>query len=338
MKKILLYSRDKSFDENIFNSNARFTFNQPFIYLKNRLKDIGFELTTIFENKKSSVDFYGLIIIDSPFLRNNFKNFIKKFLNNGKDDFDQEKIIKRIINKTYKDKIVLLLWEGRGVRPENYTKSLHEKFQLILTWDDNLIDNNKFYKFYLPAKTEFQEILRVPFSQKKLLVNVSSDKHSGNPNELYSARRESIKFFENHYPDDFDLYGLRWKKDEYQSYRGEVEKKTSIISKYKFSICYENLREENGYITEKIFDCFQAGVVPIYWGANNIEEYVNKNSYVDRRLFKNNQELANYIVNIKEIDYNKYIKSIDAYLKSNKYHLFSFENFANTIINTLKLT
>ena len=34
-----------------------------------------------------------------------------------------------------------------------------------------------------------------------------------------------------------------------------------------------------GYITEKIFDSFFAGVVPIYWGAENITDYVPKSLY-----------------------------------------------------------
>ena len=46
---------------------------------------------------------------------------------------------------------------------------------------------------------------------------------------------------------------------------------------YRFYICYENTEGVEDYITEKIFDCFAAGFVPIYWGASNIEKYIPKN-------------------------------------------------------------
>jgi hypothetical protein len=42
-----------------------------------------------------------------------------------------------------------------------------------------------------------------------------------------------------------------------------VDSKKNTLEKYKFSICYENARDIPGYITEKIFDCFFAGCVPI---------------------------------------------------------------------------
>lgn len=55
------------------------------------------------------------------------------------------------------------------------------------------------------------------------------------------------------------------------AYGGEVFSKHDTLSKYKFSVCFENGKNLSGFITEKIFDCFSAGTIPIYWGADNIE-------------------------------------------------------------------
>lgn len=55
---------------------------------------------------------------------------------------------------------------------------------------------------------------------------------------------------------EFDLYGYGWEKEGFKSYKGSVKDKLEILSHYKYCVCYENMRGEKGYITEKIFDCF----------------------------------------------------------------------------------
>ena len=50
----------------------------------------------------------------------------------------------------------------------------------------------------------------------------------------------------------------------------------------------KNISDAKGYIADRIFSAFQAKSVPIYWGAPNIEEYVDADTFIDRRQFKNN--------------------------------------------------
>ncbi|MWV67581.1 hypothetical protein DCO58_07910 [Helicobacter saguini] len=51
-----------------------------------------------------------------------------------------------------------------------------------------------------------------------------------------------------------------------------VENKVEWLKKYKFNICFEN-SSYPGYLTEKIFDAFAAGCVPIYWGDTSLRCY-----------------------------------------------------------------
>ena len=44
------------------------------------------------------------------------------------------------------------------------------------------------------------------------------------------------------------------------------------------------MRNVNGYVTEKIFDAFKAGCVPVYWGAENITKYVPAECFIDMPL------------------------------------------------------
>ena len=106
---------------------------------------------------------------------------------------------------------------------------------------------------------------------------------------------------------------------------------------YKFSICYENVRDVPGYVTEKIFDSMRSGCVPIYWGANNITDYVDAEAFIDRRKFKTEVELDNFITNMTEYEYSDYQDAIKKYLDSPRFAKFLPPAFADTIINTLKL-
>ncbi len=89
-------------------------------------------------------------------------------------------------------------------------------------------------------------------------------------------------------------------------------------------------------MTEKIFDCFFAGIVPIYYGAPNIEEYIPKNTFINFRDFKNYKELDLFLKSVDEDAYNLYMKNIRIFLNSDKFYKFSQENFTDTIISILK--
>ena len=68
-------------------------------------------------------------------------------------------------------------------------------------------------------------------------------------------------------------------------YRGSVLVKKDVIRRYRFCICYENAHGLPGYITEKIFDCLVAGVVPVYLGWDGIRDYVPEDTFIDKKPF-----------------------------------------------------
>ena len=111
--------------------------------------------------------------------------------------------------------------------------------------------------------------------------------------------------------------------------------KKEVLEKYKFAICYENARDIDGYITEKIFDCFFAGCIPIYWGANNVTEHIPKECFIDKREFESYEDLYEYINYMSNEEYLKYINAIENYLNSSKANEFRAEYFANTIVETI---
>ena len=248
------------------------------------------------------------------------------------------------------NRMALFLWEAPAVCPENMDPNLHKLFPVIFTSHDELVDGNKFFKVFVPQMRQFPKFPEIHFDQKKLLVNISMNKFSNHPQELYSARRAAISYFERKYLNDFDLFGLKWNQPStllekllpfnftlYNSYRGPVKNKWEVMPGYRFSICYENVRDVPGYVTEKIFDSMRCGCVPIYWGANNITDYVDEEAFIDRRKFKTEAELDSFISNMTEYEYSCYQNAMKKYLESSRFAKFLPPAFADTIISTLKL-
>ena len=185
---------------------------------------------------------------------------------------------------------------------------------------------------------------------------IVANKFKSHPLELYTERLKAIRWFEENHSEDFDLYGMGWDKyffqgmlsklnrfnalrkilkSRYPSYKGPIESKKEIYKRYKFAICYENARDIPGYITEKIFDCFFVGCVPIYWGAPNITDHIPVDTFIDKRNFNTYEELYGYLNNISDKEYTSYLDAIKDFIKSDKIYSFTAEYFAKKIANEI---
>ena len=79
--------------------------------------------------------------------------------------------------------------------------------------------------------------------------------------------------------------------------RATNDNKREIVRKYAVHLAFENQCTDD-YITEKLWGVFDAGVIPVYYGAPNIEEHVPAGSIVNARDFANMRELARHIDDI----------------------------------------
>lgn len=229
-------------------------------------------------------------------------------------------------------KRMVFLWEPPTVKPFNYVRKHHTIFEKIFTWNDDLVDHKKYIKFYYPYPQLAMIEHCVAFNKRRLCTLVACNKHSDHPDELYSKRKAIITFFEKMNTDDFCFYGKSWPAEDYRCYGGSLRDKLEVLKHYKFCICYENMANINGYVTEKIFDCFAAGCVPVYWGAHNIEHYVPKTCFIDRRDFLSDEDLYKLLKNMTDDEYQAYIENIHSYLKGSKAFLFSTEHFIDIIL------
>ena len=245
-----------------------------------------------------------------------------------------------------KKKNILICNESTMVIPFNYMKIIHFFFTKVYTWNDKLVDNKKYFKIRLPKSSIGIETKPKKFNEKKFLILINANKLPFYPfmllkpfgRELYSERIKSIEFFEHKIPNDFSLYGRGWNKPKkynltevifgykkYSTYKGEVDNKIELLSNFKYCLCFENLTDVNGYITEKIFDCLKAKCVPIYWGASDIEKYIPKDCFIDFRDFGDYEKLFIFLASIDESKYNDYVENIEALLSDKKFIDMWFE-------------
>ena len=240
------------------------------------------------------------------------------------------------ISKLPKKKMILFMWEPPTVEPNLYKEKIQRLFSKIYTWNDDLVDNQHFFKFHYPVLNAMISD-RPSFEEKKLCTTIIGHRTSKHPKELYSEREKAILYFNSLDNDDFEFYGRDWEDCGYSSYRGVVDDKIETMKYYRFALCYENIGGIKGYITEKIFDCFSAGCIPIYLGAENIQHYIPKNCFIDRREFADEAALYHFIKKMPEEEYEKRIESIKNYLDSEEASVFSRENFLKVFKTALEL-
>lgn len=332
MKSILLNADTPFLSNKIFDITDK-KYNRdnclmPYYQLQQSLRSQGYNLQTIDCGDIHSAEY--IIFFDLP--KNNI--FFRKCIEAG-----------------LQEKMIFWLLEPPAVSRRNWNRKLHKNFLKVFTWNDALVDNKKYFKIFYPQPqlpaTEF-----ISFTQRKLCTLIAGNKKSRHPLELYSERIRAIKAFEKLCPDQFDFYGNGWNKPNqkiqrlfpfltphFHSYRGPIADKSAVLSQYKFSICYENFlgsQEYDGYITEKILDCFMSQCVPVYLGASNITTYIPKETFIDKRNFSSYNDLFTYLSNMSAEEHANYLANINRYLNSDLFHKnFSTESFIKLMLKHL---
>jgi hypothetical protein len=263
--------------------------------------------------------------------------------------------LKKLIDMDFKN-LYLFLFENPIIKPDNYDPKNYQPFKKVFTYIDTLVDNKKLFKIFIPNK--IPQTISMNTNRPKFCCMIAGNKMNLRKGQLYSERVRAIRWFEKNQPDKFDLYGKGWDepylpaslrkyvfpslfKAYYpipKSYLGELKSKRTTLEKYKFSICYENLRDCPGYITEKIFDSFFAGCIPIYLGANNITDYIPENTFIDKREFRTYEELFSYMKSLTQRDHLKYSVAIQEFIRSEQIKPFSTETFVNQILTEMTAT
>ena len=169
---------------------------------------------------------------------------------------------------------------------------------------------------------------------------------------LHNERLEAIIFFLK--KNKLDLFGSGWNNlsNLPSVYRKKLsiefkknkpyffEDKLKKINEYKFCLCYENASYIGGF-SEKVIHCFVAGVIPVYLGAVDVDDFLPKNTFIDVRKFKSLDSLLFYLENIKKTEAEEIINNGRLFLESEEGKKYSYEGFAEfmktIIINKVSL-
>jgi hypothetical protein len=101
--------------------------------------------------------------------------------------------------------------------------------------------------------------------------------------------------------------------------KNELKRKIEGLWDYRFSVAIENTAQPS-YISEKFTDCIRAGVVPLYFGAQDIAKYFPKDCFIELPI---HDEKKCFEI-ISNLSVNDYEKRKDALLQAQRIVASSF--------------
>jgi hypothetical protein len=254
------------------------------------------------------------------------------------------------------------LYENPLIRPLNRDRAALARYAKWFAWDGELRDDPRTVPLLYPNRFS-TEGWHGPEKRPLFCVLVASNKALTvvDPRDQYQARARIMDWYEHHAPADFHLYGRGWErpaalpgrwgrvrnqlrkilarflpaKSPYATWRGPVDDKIELLTRARFCLAHENCRDLAGYVTEKLFDCFRAGCVPVYVGPKEIAELVPTDCFIDGRAFATPAALDAFLRTIDDASYRGYQERIRAFLGSDRAKPFSQDHFADVIVRTI---
>jgi len=230
---------------------------------------------------------------------------------------------------------ILIRQEPKMVLPDIYTSKKIRKFDSIISVGKPKDKTSK--NIYWPQKINLPNSnLTERNSSKAVLIN--SNLLSLDINEMYSLRREvcinsdyidlygygwNIGFISmlrvfmieaRKYvmrPQHIRLKGLRFFFRKQRNFRGSVKNKILTMENYRIAIVIENTPN---YVSEKLFDSFSAGCIPVYVGADLNKYEIPKSLYIQAQ--PNNDSVLHAIEKAKKVDYAIWFKELENWIGS----------------------
>lgn len=158
---------------------------------------------------------------------------------------------------------------------------------------------------------------------------------------LYRQRLRLITAFADH--DGFDLWGVGWDRPipgvsrsdgalVRSVYRGSSPDKIVTLGDYRFALCIENTRFP-GYVSEKIFDAFRAGTIPVYLGAPDIVSYLPPSSFIDAEAFADTSLLVRRLLEVTPSEADQMLDAGASFLTSGGFQRFTDQHFITTMMD-----
>jgi alpha(1,3/1,4) fucosyltransferase len=202
-------------------------------------------------------------------------------------------------------------------------------------------------------------------SGRKFLILINHNKSPALAwNELCTERMRAVEYFGR--TNDIDLYGKGWDGPSFlmgmpqwvpgtaqhahywlrkqwqrvspdpllvaarKVYRGFSTNKLETLSAYDFCLCFENA-VLNGWVTEKLFDCFVVGTVPIFLGAPDVQKFVPPECFIDMRNFASYEELRAFLKQVSPREIAQFKQAMRDFIGSAAFRRFSSRLFTELL-------
>jgi len=142
-------------------------------------------------------------------------------------------------------------------------------------------------------------------------------------------------------PDEFDIFGPYWEDVSSATTRRCVRglnphSKLEFLGSYRFTIAYENCRNDKGYISEKIFDPLLAGSVPVYLGNERIDELIPPEAFVDARQFADSPALAAHLKSVSKARWQEIRSCGSDFLRSGAIARFGAGQYIDAMLAAIR--
>lgn len=255
------------------------------------------------------------------------------------------------------------LHEDPIARPINGNLVELARYRKLFTDAEELVDGE--HVIDLPCPNDLTPRAVPDFKERDLfcvLIAANDTLPGPHPHDLRQRRVEAIRFFEEHAPDRFALYGHGWNvppaepgrlgrvvkrlnewkrrlnpdaPPAFASWRGAIARKHEIFDRARFAICYEDSRGSPGHLSEKIFDCLASGCVPVYIGATHSKPPIPEDCFIDGDQFKTPHEMLEFISRIDAGHFGMYQQGIREFLASPVAQRFTNAHWCETLVTRI---
>lgn len=283
--------------------------------------------------------------------------------------------IKKIRQEFPHLKLILQILETPIGRKWVFDRANHSDFDAIISYDPALNDRKRYFSFKIPAggidtvdipggssweKRKIACLIAHVPNVRPILIRrsglgvIRSGWHFSprtwwhyvtEGGSLYGERLRIARQFEETLINQFDIFGQGWPTSANQIKYGSPfstargaygGSKLELLQNYRFTVAYENCLNDCGYITEKLFDSFLAGCVPIYLGNQSILDFVPRDAFVDARRFKSRIDLAKYLRAVPKDKWLMMRSAGSSFLRDEARALFGSMQYCRTVIDAVR--
>lgn len=270
-------------------------------------------------------------------------------------------------------KFILQILETPIGRDWTFDPTNHAAFDAVVSYNPKLDDGRRYFPFRIPVGglDAFRQVAGAPWECRKtacMIANVPNrrpllPRRSGigmirggwrftpqtwwnyitEGGSLYGERWRIAEQCEDRLGSRFDIFGPGWPDADkgegrkFASARGIYKgRKLELLQNYRFTIAYENCRNDCGYVSEKMFDAMLGGSVPVYLGNERIRDEVPEEAFVDARRFGSRLDLVTFIEKMPENQWQSMLDAGAAYLTGKARDRFGPQQYAQAIIGAVR--